>query len=432
MVVEPDCHLVPRPNRHDKVKKILARNGRVHFNLNMRFNANSLGVLFTEKLAIGIALIPNVVFKDRDGRYDFAWTLWGNSTLGLLLQWAHSGKQQPGRGMNGRKGLLQMPTLDVRCLSDEALANAERVFHTLKHQRMLPFNEVDHDPVRHELDRLLLSEVLNITNMDEFKSPQKNDNLKQLFDNYAEIVGGGIGAVLGFLAGDPIAAAFSGAGGAAAASILRTIGQEFSERQLSARENFRVGKVLAIAAWEIHRRLEKGESLRTDGFFDKKPTGRSEAEEVAEAIMLKCQREPQEKKIQYMGYLKASIAFENVSADMGHQLIKAAEELTYRQFCILKLSVVKDRFDLRNQDYQNHEKFSKELYQVLQECHDLCLKNYLDYKIPLTHSGEIAVSYMNMRPNDMTIQRIGEDLFKLMKLSSIPDEDIIPIAKVLK
>ena len=166
MVVKPDCHLVPRPNRHDKVQKILARNGRVHFNMNMRFNANSLGVLFTTKPAIGIALMPNIVFKDSSREYDYAWTLWGNSTLGLLLQWAHSGKQQPGRGMSARKILLQMPTLDVRCLSNEALANAERIFHTLKHQRMLPFNEAAHDSVRHKLDRLLLSEVLNINGED--------------------------------------------------------------------------------------------------------------------------------------------------------------------------------------------------------------------------------------------------------------------------
>jgi hypothetical protein len=63
-----------------------------------------------------------------------------------------------------------MPTLDVRCLSDEALANAERVFHTLKHQRMLPFNEAAHDPVRHKLDRLLLTEVLNITTEDAYNA----------------------------------------------------------------------------------------------------------------------------------------------------------------------------------------------------------------------------------------------------------------------
>ena len=63
----------------------------------------------------------------------------------------------------------ELPTLDVRCLSDEALANAERIFHALKHQRMLPFNEADHDPVRHELDRLL-TEVLNITSEDAHKA----------------------------------------------------------------------------------------------------------------------------------------------------------------------------------------------------------------------------------------------------------------------
>ena len=164
MVVEPDSHLIPRPNRHEKAQKILERSGRLHFNVDIGFSANSLGVLFTEKSAIGGSSLPNVVLKKPI--YDYVWTLWGNSTLGLLLHWAHSSKQQPGRGRGSRTALLQMPTLDVRCLSDEALANAERIFHTLKHQRMLPFNEADHDPVRHELDRLLLSEVLNITTED--------------------------------------------------------------------------------------------------------------------------------------------------------------------------------------------------------------------------------------------------------------------------
>ena len=271
--------------------------------------------------------------------------------------------------------------------------------------------------------------------MDEFKTPQKKNDLKQFIkDNYADLIGSGISGTLSlFSAVDPFVGFLAGPAGVIVSGTLKSIGKDIKERQLSPREDFRVGKVLAIAALEIHQRLEKGESLRTDGFFDKKLTGRSEAEEVAEAIMLKCQREPQEKKILYMGYLKASITFDSsVSADMGHQLIKIAEELTYRQFCILKLVIVKNRFDLRRQDYQNREEFSNELYQVLQECHDLCLKGCLDYKIPLTFSGEIAVSYMNMQPNDMTIQRIGEDLFKLMNLSSIPDEDIIPLVEVLK
>ena len=185
MVVQPDSHLITRPNRHHKAQKILALNGRVHFNTMLRFNANSLGVLFTKKPALGINSLPNVVLKKQI--YDYVWVLWGNSTLGFLLQWAHSGKQQPGRGVSSRTALLQMPTLDVRCLSDEALANAERIFHDLKHKRMLPFNEIDRDPVRHELDRLLLTEVLNITSEDAHNAIHR---LRELLSAEPSIHGG--------------------------------------------------------------------------------------------------------------------------------------------------------------------------------------------------------------------------------------------------
>ncbi len=168
ILVKPDCHAIPRPNRHEKAQMILRNSGRVHFNVDMGFSANSLGILFTEKSALGISSLPNVVFEKPI--YDYVWTLWGNSTLGLLLHWAHSGKQQPGRGRGSRTSLLQLPTLDVRCLSETALANAESIFHDLKHKRMLPFNEADRDLVRHELDRRLLNEVLNITSEDAYNA----------------------------------------------------------------------------------------------------------------------------------------------------------------------------------------------------------------------------------------------------------------------
>ena len=70
-----------------------------------------------------------------------------------------------------------MPTLDVRQLSDETLANAERIFNTLKCEDMLPFNQMDTDPTRHELDRLLLAEVLGIT---ETERPDVHEGLALL------------------------------------------------------------------------------------------------------------------------------------------------------------------------------------------------------------------------------------------------------------
>ncbi len=165
MRVAPDAHAMPRPNMAEKVQRILQLNSRVHYNLEMRFNANSLAVMFTEEKSLGIALIPNVYFSDE--RYEYAWTLWCNSTFGLLCHWLHSGKQQQGRGKLSRAAFDSMPTLDVRQLSDAALARAERIFHALKGRELRPFNEMDiaekRDEHRWELDGLLLSEVLSIS-----------------------------------------------------------------------------------------------------------------------------------------------------------------------------------------------------------------------------------------------------------------------------
>lgn len=265
--------------------------------------------------------------------------------------------------------------------------------------------------------------------MDEFKTPEKKKDLKQFIkNNYADLIGSGISGTLSlFSAVDPFVGFLAGPAGVIVSGTLKGIGKDIKERQLSPREDFRVGKVLAITALEIHQRIENGESLRDDRFFDKKPTGRSDAEEVAEAIMLKCQREPQEKKIEYMGYLLASIAFDsNISADMGQQLVKSAEELTYRQFCILKLATVKDIFGLRNENYRDHGRFSKKLYSVLYECMDLYQKEYI------TLEDAHALGLTDIVPRSMTVQGIGGDLFNLMKLSSILDDDLIPIAEVLK
>jgi hypothetical protein len=140
---------------------------------------------------------------------------------------------------------------------------------------------------------------------------------------------------------------------------LKRIGQEASERLLGPREAVRVGGVLAIAADEIRQRREQGDRVRTDGFFERNPAGRPDAEEVAEGVLLKSQREPEGK--------------------MAHQISKAAEQLTYRQLCLLKLAVVKGGFGLRTGDYRGQGSFPKELYQVLFECLDLNHRGFVNF-----------------------------------------------------
>ena len=277
---------------------------------------------------------------------------------------------------------------------------------------------------------------------------QENHGDEQSLKYMLEIAssGGGslAGAFLGLLVAGPagglVGALCGGAGGKAIEIALRVASQEIWARQLSTRERMRIGTVLDVVITEIRRRVEAGESVRADGFFDEKETVRSDAEEVAESVLLKVQREPEEKKIQYMGYMLSSIPFHpEISVQMAHQLTKIAEQLTYRQLCILKLSVVKDKYGLRGKDYRDHDDFGKDLYQVLYACAELYNKEYINFGGEANfHIGEHmdygATIHRLTRaiPARMTLQGIGADLFKLMNLSLIPCEDIAPIAEQLK
>ena len=160
MLVNPDSKGIPRRNTKVLLSKILTKNSRAHYNLYLRFNANSTLVLLTEKSSVGVNRLPNVAFEDP--QHEIAFALWCNSTLGLMCHWIHSGKQQSGRGILTLNTLATTPTLDVRALSETALTNTELVFDRLKYKRMLPFNECVHDPVRQELDTYLLTKVLGI------------------------------------------------------------------------------------------------------------------------------------------------------------------------------------------------------------------------------------------------------------------------------
>lgn len=185
--------------------------------------------------------------------------------------------------------------------------------------------------------------------------------------------------------------------------------------------------MLAIATEQVRERLESGEQLRSDGFFSEKSSGRSDAEEIAESVLLKSQREPEEKKIPYMAHLLAGIAFDpQISAELGHQLTKLAEQLTYRQLCILRLAVVKEAFHLRPGDYRKQSQFPKDLYQVLYECLDLYHRGLISL------GGEVAFGPTDIKPASMTVQAVGADLHNLMRLALIPEDDLLPLVAILK
>ena len=133
---------------------------RAHYNRDLRFNSQSLIVAMTERPCIGGVAWPSVVFKKLEHEYAFA--LWCNSTLRLLLHWWTSNKTQSGRGRTSVTAIPNIPTLDVRNLDDQQLATAKDVFEKLRQRRFLPFDQIDEDEARAELDHRLLVDVLRL------------------------------------------------------------------------------------------------------------------------------------------------------------------------------------------------------------------------------------------------------------------------------
>ena len=272
--------------------------------------------------------------------------------------------------------------------------------------------------------------------LEDPRTETKNDaGIRRLIKKAAEkapdIAGGAAGSAassaLGLLLGGLEGSLVGGVAGTTVATVLKGVGQELSARLLGPREEVRVGYVYTLAAAEIAKRIESGERVRTDGFFSGDGTGISDAQEVWESVLLKSQREPEEKKLPYMAHLLANLAFDSqIGVHMAHQITKAAEQLTYRQLCILKLVAVRDEFDLRKEDYRGQGSFKKELYQVLYECLDLYNRGYVNF------SGEVAFGPTDIKPGSATVQGIGDDIFNLMRLRMIPNEDIVPIAVQLK
>ena len=163
IIAVPDYTAIPRSNDSAMVKRVLDCYSKTHYHINLTFGANSVISSFTENPSIGIRSMINVLLNNP--RHEIAWTLWCNSTLGLLCHWLHCGKQQMGRGTLRQQTLETLPTLDVRKLSEKQLAIAEVLFERLKYKRMLPVNECDHDPVRHDLDAELLTKILDIKDL---------------------------------------------------------------------------------------------------------------------------------------------------------------------------------------------------------------------------------------------------------------------------
>ena len=158
MVCDPDSQLQVRQGMEEDAAVVWDTASRAHLNRDFTFGSQALAVAFTDRESIGGRVWPNVIFPDK--KYDYAFAVWGNSTLGLLSYWWHSSRQQSSKASMTIRSAESLPVLDFRCLSDEKLLMAEMIFEEFRDKDLLPAYLADADPNRALLDRRVICDLL--------------------------------------------------------------------------------------------------------------------------------------------------------------------------------------------------------------------------------------------------------------------------------
>ena len=158
MVCDPDSQLQVRQGMEEDAAVVWTTASRTHLNRDFTFGSQALAVAFTDKESIGGRVWPNVIFFD--SRFDYAFAVWGNSTLGLLSYWWHSSRQQSSKANVTVRSAEPFPVLDLRCLTDEQLLIAEQIFEEFRDKELMPAYLADADPNRALLDRRVICDLL--------------------------------------------------------------------------------------------------------------------------------------------------------------------------------------------------------------------------------------------------------------------------------
>lgn len=158
LICEPDSQLVVRSGMESHAGELWHSASRAHVNRDFTFGSQALAVALTERESLGGRVWPNIIFDDK--RFDYAFAIWGNSTLGLVAYWWSSSRQQSSKATLTVKMFESLPILDLRSLSDDQLSSAKETFDEFRGLELQPAYLADADPHRALLDRRVICDLL--------------------------------------------------------------------------------------------------------------------------------------------------------------------------------------------------------------------------------------------------------------------------------
>jgi hypothetical protein len=271
--------------------------------------------------------------------------------------------------------------------------------------------------------------------------------IQRLIEAGSNMTGAAVGGAVGFVLGGAEGAAIGASGGGLLTSVLKTLG-DVAHRNLSDREEIRVGAAAAFAIEKIRTKLEAGEIPRDDGFFqESEKDSRSNAEEIFEGALLKSKNEHEEKKIRIIANIFANIAFySEISTSEANHILQVAENMTYRQMCFLALferkaedkdiNLATKFFPLDSYEDTNPIINDLSALQEIYELYNFGLVRQIEVDSnnnPPTFNN-IYLSLSNLDdviPDKMQLTDLGKRYYSIMDLFEIPKEDLEEVAITL-
>jgi hypothetical protein len=152
----PNNYLSPlhqaRPGRSlRKTTDLWPRAGRLLIAERLRLNTQRLAAVRLDMKVLSNVWKSATLRNESDG-HEKALALWLNSTLGLVLFWAHRQETQGAWVEFKQSALNDMPVLDTRGLSDTQKRLLVDAYDAVSTQILLPFPQMANDPVRQAID----------------------------------------------------------------------------------------------------------------------------------------------------------------------------------------------------------------------------------------------------------------------------------------
>lgn len=264
----------------------------------------------------------------------------------------------------------------------------------------------------------------------ERNESEPSSAVRGLVESGAGATGVAAGAILGYLAGgaSPEGTVLGGVAGAALQDGMKATAGQVAERLFAETEKERVGGCLVLAHERIVQRLNEGQRLREPRFFERRTRRankqlRSEAEELLEGTLLAARDAYEERKVELLARFYANVAFDN-SLDTGTllHLLSLAKSLTYRQLVILGIVGLHQLAgmapNVSDSDFRDGGELSLATVGALFEIYEVVTLNLISSK-----SGAYILGAADINPAGLRIQGAGANLFNLLELHLVPQED---------